>query len=391
MIHLKKTLFVIIPFLLFVMNTNDAFSQNYLESAPYTKYIVKENNTDYFLISTKPVTNREYIIYLIWLNHIYGTDYIENFVREIPRYNQAVYSNLLGGHDFDFNNIPVDSAANPLNKVVVQNTYKFTNPFETIIKYSEPFVRLYMFNPKYIDYPVIGVSWLQANHYCKWLSDRYNENVLVQKGYLKADPMQFNENCFTTESYLANQYEGYPIKPEKVKWKINLFIPAFHLPTEKEIDLAKKEKMFQQEFKSYASDTKSFLDQWQRWYFKVNENALVLSPDSMIFPTYTIKSPEENWDIGKYKYEELRFDMDISNPNFKNILDQKNQKTLKSKDWYKEKNEFGDMQYMIIDENTSKEPIVVEKYSNPDPVKLDSAKFYFFRFSGIMKPKQYGQ
>lgn len=356
-----KRFFLILFYVSLIINAN---AQTDLESIPFTKYIVKENNTDYFLISTKPVTNREYITYLLWVYFIYP-DYPENYVSEIPGLNQVLYSNLLSDY----------GGAMP-------------NPFEIIIKYGEPFVKQYMFNPKFIDYPVIGVSWLQANHYCKWLSDRYNEYKLVNNGYLKLDLNQQNSNCFTSESYLANQYEGYPIKPERVTWKNSLFIPAFHVPTEKEMNIATKEKSFQKEIKSYKSDTRTFLDLWQKWYFLAKDSSLILSPDSLIFLPFTIKCPEEKWDINKYKYEELKYDMDRSNPSFKDIFDKKNQYKINPNDTSAFINEFGEMPYMIIDEDANKEPVIVEKYSNHEFVKLDSAKYYYFRFSGIMRPKQ---
>jgi formylglycine-generating enzyme required for sulfatase activity len=43
--------------------------------------------------------------------------------------------------------------------------------------YFNPMVGHYFRHPAYDNYPVVGVSWEQANAYCKWLSERVNEEL----------------------------------------------------------------------------------------------------------------------------------------------------------------------------------------------------------------------
>jgi gliding motility-associated lipoprotein GldJ len=43
------------------------------------------------------------------------------------------------------------------------------------LSYREKFVEYYFRYPAYRDYPVVGVSWIQANDFCKWRTDRVNE------------------------------------------------------------------------------------------------------------------------------------------------------------------------------------------------------------------------
>ncbi len=47
--------------------------------------------------------------------------------------------------------------------------------------YGEPYVSSYFLHPAYDDYPIVGISWYQANAYCKWLSKRVGE-YLKNKG-----------------------------------------------------------------------------------------------------------------------------------------------------------------------------------------------------------------
>ena len=49
---------------------------------------------------------------------------------------------------------------------------------------TEDLVENYLRNPAYGQYPVVGVSWVQANEFASWRSDRYNEKVLMDEGYL---------------------------------------------------------------------------------------------------------------------------------------------------------------------------------------------------------------
>jgi formylglycine-generating enzyme required for sulfatase activity len=41
---------------------------------------------------------------------------------------------------------------------------------EIDLAYSEVLVENYLRHPAYGNYPVVGVSWLQANEYAKWRS-----------------------------------------------------------------------------------------------------------------------------------------------------------------------------------------------------------------------------
>ncbi len=66
----------------------------------------------------------------------------------------------------------------------------------------------YLRHPAYAEYPVVGVSWLQAVQYCKWRTSAVNLKRLIDKGVLSNvlgnDTIR---NFFNTDLYLENPYK----------------------------------------------------------------------------------------------------------------------------------------------------------------------------------------
>lgn len=118
------------------------------------------------------------------------------------------------------------------------------------LSYNEPFVETYLRHPAYMDYPVVGVSWLQTQEYCKWRGDRVNEMILIEQG--KIDPTsiegQQGENTFSSGSYLAGLYEAQPgpkpmVNPadgqeRRVRFEDGIMLPSYRLPSEAEWEFA---------------------------------------------------------------------------------------------------------------------------------------------------------
>ena len=51
--------------------------------------------------------------------------------------------------------------------------------------YSEPLVKSYFWHPAYNNYPVVGVSWNQANAYCHWRTERLNFAILESSNHIE--------------------------------------------------------------------------------------------------------------------------------------------------------------------------------------------------------------
>lgn len=371
-----QKLFILVLGLISVISFK-AFSQSDLPNAAYTSYISSPKDASPFVISTKPVTNREYLTYLIWNYYVEGIDYPKVFIDIIPG-NQNFTS-----YDIENLNGNID--------------------FAILAQLSDPIIKNYLFNPKYIDYPVVGVNWLQANKYCKWLADRFNEYNLIKQGYYLFGSFQQNEECFVTESYLALQYYGYRVVGKEdvyLKWSNRILAPSFRLPSSTEIESIKNSNLFS-DIILYKKDSTNFLNLWSDLYIKSTDSSLLLILDTLFYKNpIVLKLKNQDLNLGNYKFEELLFDSGLDNKNVSilNIYEKHNQKQVIVKDvdindtildGVKEKDSLGMMHYIIIGENKNKEVIAVDKYNRFDNIPLDPTKLYFFRFSCAMKLEDY--
>ncbi|RYY33453.1 MAG: gliding motility lipoprotein GldJ [Sphingobacteriaceae bacterium] len=92
------------------------------------------------------------------------------------------------------------------------------------LSYNEPYVYNYLRHPAFQDYPVVGITWEQAQDYCVWRTDRTNENILREKGYLatwKDNAARKGKEPFNTEIYMNNQYRGEGVDGKRMMPDLN--------------------------------------------------------------------------------------------------------------------------------------------------------------------------
>lgn len=164
--------------------------------------------TSFFMDETE-VSNLDYLEYLYWLNRVCGAEYPE----------------------------------------VVKNALPDTLVWRSSLSYNEPMVEVYLRHPAYREYPVVGVSWLQANDYALWRTDRVNEMLLIEANVISFDLNQTYDSHFNTDAYLAGQYTGIvnegveDLNPNgtgvrSVKMEDGILLPKYRLPTEAEWEYA---------------------------------------------------------------------------------------------------------------------------------------------------------
>ena len=118
-----------------------------------------------FYMDETEVTNLMYIEYLDWLKRVF-VDQPEIYFSALP--DTLVWRNQLGYYDDMVNN--------------------------------------YLRHPAFRTHPVVGVSWQQASNFAKWRTNRVNELILEEKGWIAKGARTSDDiqgiNNFDTETYL---------------------------------------------------------------------------------------------------------------------------------------------------------------------------------------------
>ena len=128
-----------------------------------------------FYMDETEVTNKMYLEYLDWLKRVYPPD-------------------------------------DPNFKLIYEGALPDTLVWRNRLGYAEMMTENYLRHPGYGEYPVVGVSWIQAVEFADWRTDRVNELYLEDAGYLKRDARITDVSAdanFNTDTYINAPTETF--------------------------------------------------------------------------------------------------------------------------------------------------------------------------------------
>ena len=122
--------------------------------------------------------------------------------REFVRWNELVFgSRMIKG-----------SSAYDAIKDMLQEVLPDTTVWRHNLGYNDPYEEHYFRHPSYSFYPVVGVTWKQAMHYCQWRTDRVNEHILIQNKFI--EKMNYSEWLAPMDpAVLLAKYQAYDDDP----------------------------------------------------------------------------------------------------------------------------------------------------------------------------------
>jgi len=99
---------------------------------------------------------------------------IKNLKKEYAKIKEDLYVSKYEVSNLQYRNFLSD-LMNSNQKTIYQICLPDSLCWRSPSNYNEPFTQYYFRHKSYDNYPVVGISYEAANHYCNWLTQKYNQ------------------------------------------------------------------------------------------------------------------------------------------------------------------------------------------------------------------------